>query len=137
MKIPVDSVSAERLRQHGVTNRELNHARIFVFNQQLGSAITLPLPVIGPVILIRRGWLVFDDDDHLADGPSLKVLRHELCHVRQILDWGGSAYIRRHILARIRTRSFYAKRAPEESTCYLAEAKVAGHYAALDQPGNN
>ena len=56
------------------------------------------------------------------------MLRHELCHVRQIQDWGGLAYIRRHIWARIKTRSILARTAIEESVCYSAQAKVTAFY---------
>ena len=128
MKIALDSPSAQRLMQHGVKRRELKAARIYVFNMQLGGAITLPFPIVGPVILIKRKWLVFDDDDELEDSAMLRLLRHELCHVRQILDWGGLAYLRRQLWARVKTLSLYAKTAPEESVCYSAQAKVLAFY---------
>ena len=128
MKIPLDSPSAERLGKHDVKLRELRAAHIFVFDWQAGAAITLPFPILGPVILIKRKWLVFDDEDELADDRSLRKLRHEFCHVRQILDWGGLTYMRRQVWARIKTRNLYAKAAPEESPCYSAEAKVEGYY---------
>ncbi len=128
MKIQPDGPSAERLRKHDVKLRELKAAHIFVLDWQAGAAITLPFPILGPVILIKRKWLVFDDEDELADDRSLKKLRHEFCHVRQILDWGGLTYMRRQVWARFKTRNLYAKTAPEESACYSAEAKVEGYY---------
>ena len=48
--------------------------------------------------------------------------------MRQILDWGGLTYVRRQVWARVKTRDLYAKAAPEESSCYSAEAKVEGYY---------
>lgn len=128
MKIALESPSAQRLMQHGVRHRELKAARIYVFDMQLGAAITLPIPILGPTILIKRSWLVFDDDDELEDSARLRILRHELCHVRQILDWGGLAYMRRQLWARVKTLSLYAKTAPEESVCYSAQAKVLAFY---------
>ena len=128
MKISLDSPSADRLMKHGVKTRELKATRIFVFNMQVGDAITLPFPILGPVILIKRRWLVFDDDDELEDSVKIKMLRHELCHIRQIQDWGGIAYMRRQIWARIKTRSILARTAKEESVCYSAQAKVEAFY---------
>ena len=72
--------------------------------------------------------LVFDDDDELVDSARLSILRHELCHVRQMPDWGALAYICRQLWARVKTRSLYAKTAPEESVCYSALAKVLAFY---------
>ena len=134
MKIDLESPSAELLKKHNVAKRELKAARIFVFGYQFGAAITLPIPILGPTILIKRKWLVYDDNDELEDAESIKMLRHELCHVRQILDWGGLAYVRRHILARIKTRNLYARSAPEESDCYWAQAQVEAHYHQGGEP---
>ena len=128
MKIQPDSPSAERLMKHDVRLRELDAAHIFVFDWQAGAAITLPFPIVGPVILIKRKWLVYDDEDELADDQSLKKLRHEFCHVRQILDWGGPTYMRRQVWARFKTRNLYAKAASEESACYSAEDEVEDYY---------
>ena len=114
--------------QHGVELSELEAARIYAFDWQLGAAITLAVPILGPVILIKRKWLAYDADGELADSESLKKLRHEMCHVRQILDWGGLAYFRRQLWARVKTGSLYAKTSPEESECYAAEAKVTCFY---------
>ncbi len=129
MKIKLDSPSAERLKKHGVALRELKAAHIFVFDMQAGAAITLPFPILGPVILIKRKWLVFNDNDELEDSARVRILRHELCHVRQILDWGALAYMRRQLWARLRTLNLYTKTTPEESVCYTAQAKVAAHYS--------
>ena len=114
---------------HDVGLRELKAAHIFVFDMQVGAAITLPFPILGPVILIKRKWLVFGDDDELEDSARIRIQRHELCHVRQILDWGALPYLRRQLWARVRTLNLYAKTTPEESVCYTAQARVAAHYS--------
>ena len=128
MRIALESPSAKRLMQHGVDPRELRASRIYVFDFQAGAAITLPIPILGPTILIKRKRLVFDEDNELEDSERLAFLRHELCHVRQILDWGGLAYMRRQLWARVKTLSLYAKTAPEESACYSAQAEVEAFY---------
>ncbi len=133
MKLQPDTPSASRLMQHGVQLTELEAARIYVFDWQVGAAITLAVPRFGPVILIKRRWLVYDDGGELADNESLKKLRHEMCHVRQILDWGGLTYLRRQLWARVKTGSLYARASPEESGCYIAEAKVTCIYRSRHQ----
>jgi hypothetical protein len=130
MKIALDSLSARTLAVHGVKPRELQAANILVFDFQLGGAITLPFPVLGPVILIKSRWLRYDGDGELEDAATLKVVRHELCHVVQILDWGGLAYLVRHVMARIRSRNLFAKDQPEEKCCYRAGQRVEDHYSA-------
>lgn len=133
MKLQPDTPSASRLMRHGVELSELQAARIYVFDWQVGAAITLAVPLLGPVILIKRRWLVYDDDGELADDESLKKLRHEMCHVRQILEWGGLAYLRRQLWARVKTGSLYARASSEESECYTAEANVTRFYRSQGQ----
>lgn len=79
---------------------------------QLGGAFTLPGrgPVLA-VIRYRRAAVLTD--------PRWQHLRtHEWCHVRQLLSWGKRAYVRRQILARVRTMSLLARSDPVESDCY-------------------
>ena len=133
LKLQPDTPSASRLMQHGVKLSELEAVRIFVFDWQAGAAITLAVPLLGPVILIKRRWLVYDAGGELADNESLKKLRHEMCHVRQILDWGGLVYLRRQLWARVKTGSLYARASPEERECYTAEARVTCFYRSRQQ----
>ncbi|PZC47514.1 MAG: hypothetical protein C1O27_001461 [Chloroflexi bacterium] len=128
MKIPLNSPSAGLLRLHGVADDRIKATRIFVFNRQKGGAITLPLPFLGPTILIKSHWLVRGPDGELEDCDSLELLCHELCHVRQIQEWGAFAYLRRQLLARIKTRSVFAKSAPEEAECYEIQQRVHQRY---------
>ena len=128
MKIALESPSAELLKSHGVLERELERARILVLNFQFGAAFTLPLPFLGPTIFIKRKWLRRDERGELEDSERIKMLCHELCHVRQILGWGGLVYLARHLFARLRTLSIYARSASEESECYCVQARVEEHY---------
>ena len=128
MRFAVSSPSGALLMQRGVAERELTAARVYVLNFQVGAAITLPVPFFGPVILIKSAWLAWDDAGELTDTEHVKVLCHEYCHVRQILDWGTMAYAARHLWARVRTRSLLAKSAPEESECYEVTRTVEAHY---------
>ena len=133
MRIKPGSANAGLLQRHGVKPRELEAARIFVFNLQLGGGITLPLPFFGPTILLKSKWLVYDQSGQLEDSSSIKMLRHELCHVRQILDWGTRSYLRRQIWARVRSFSLYARSSPEEADCYLAQTEVEDYYLARER----
>ena len=128
MRFQATSPSGAFLMQRGVSERELAAARVFVFNFQVGAAITLPLPFFGPVILIKRAWLAKDVAGELADTEHVKILCHEFCHVRQILAWGTCAYAAKHLWARVRTLSLSAKSAPVESECYDVQRAVGAHY---------
>ena len=128
MKIQLDSPSSRLLQKHGVSRNVLETTRIYVFNFQFGAAITLPFLFVGPVVLIKRKWLVYDENNDLQDSGSIQMLCHELCHARQIVDWGTLKYLARHLLARVKTRNLYAKSAIEESECYAVQCKVAEHY---------
>ena len=128
MKIPLNSSSAGLLRLHGVADDRIKATRIFVFNRQKGGAITLPLPFLGPSILIKSHWLVRGPDGELEDSDRLQLLCHELCHVRQIQEWGALTYLRKQLFARIKTRSILAESAPEEKECYEVQQEVHPHY---------
>ena len=128
MRIATDNPSADRLARHGVGPSEIAATRFYVFNYQKGAAITLPVPFLGPVVLIKGERLVRDADDELTDGPDIRFPVHELCHARQVLDWGTLRYLARHIRARIQTRSILAKSAPEEVPCYEAQEAAEASY---------
>lgn len=72
---------------------------------QPGAAITLPVPFCGPVIFHKRP----------LEGA---LLRHELCHVRQLRRWGNIPYVCKHVWARVTSRSLMAKDHPVEKECY-------------------
>ncbi len=101
----------------GVDPENLATTRFITFNLQLGDAITLPIPFVGPVVLIKSKFLEFDGHE-LKDAPSLWLLRHELCHVAQIRRWGSLGYVLKHLWARMRTRSILATDSDVEAECY-------------------
>ena len=128
MRFQPGSPSAQRLAQHGVDEAEIAATRWYVWNFQIGAAITLPVPFLGPVVFIKDGRLPIGADGELEDAQDLRFPVHELCHARQVLDWGTARYIVRHLLARIRTFSVLAKSAAEEVPCYDAQQRVWDHF---------
>lgn len=134
MRISPESRSAQVLTFHGVGRRQLEATRVFVWNFQLGSAITLPVPIVGPSIFIKRAWLDYDEDGELRDSAHIKMLCHEFCHIHQIQEWGSVKYVARHLLARIRTRSVLARSAPEEEECYSVQERVGRYYEDRSGP---
>ena len=132
MRIRSGSRGERILTSHGVGLREIEATRIYVLNFQKGAAITLALPFLGPTILIKRAWLGLDENNELTDSWHMQMLCHELCHVRQMQEWGSLRYMARHLLARIKTRSVLAKSAPEERECYEVQERVAQHYRDRD-----
>lgn len=128
MRFQANSPSGALLMQRGVGEPELAKARVYVFNFQVGAAITLPLPFFGAVILIKGAWLARDTAGELTDTEHVKMLCHEFCHVRQILAWGTCAYAAKHLWARVRTFSLLANSAPEEAECYDVQRAVEAHY---------
>ena len=101
----------------GVDPEDLRKAYIVPFNLQLGGAITLPVPLLGAIILIKSKHLEFEGHE-LRDSSLLSLLRHELCHVSQFRRWGTALYILRHIWARIQTLSVLAADSSVELGCY-------------------
>lgn len=85
--------------------------RVITFPLFSRSALTLPIPFGGALILVgrKRDWL---GDESLR--------RHELCHVAQIERMGTIKYLLVHIWARIKTRDIYAVNDPIEKECYDA-----------------
>ena len=133
MRIDISSPSAQSLRQHGVSDEAIEKTRIVLFNQQAGDSITLPLPLWGPFIFIKAKHLHFDSptdgsEPQLEDGPSVALLRHEFCHVDQILKRDTVKYMSRQIWARFKARNLYAKETLEKSPCYHAVEDIRERY---------
>ena len=101
----------------GVEPEDLARVHIIRFDFQVGAAITLPVPILGPAIFIKSKWLDFEGQE-LRDDRSLSLLRHELCHVAQIRRWGAVSYVMRHLWARVHTFSVLARSSSVEAGCY-------------------
>ena len=133
MRITPDSISGKRLRQHGVSSRALRKSRIFFLFWQPMNSFMLPVPIIGPVVLIRRALLGRDVDGELPDGPALALLVHQLCHVHQRLEWGIYPYLWRHLWQRLALRGIPIQHRQVERECYYLTRQVEEHYADIQE----
>ena len=131
MKIDPASAAGALLVQFGVTPDELRAASFHRWDLQLGGAITVALPGRRARILMRSHYLPTGADGQLTVGSHLSTVRHELCHVRQLSQWGFLGYWWRHLMARIRTRSVLAQESEEERPCYEAQAQARDELANL------
>ena len=122
MKIAPASAAGQKLMSFGVTAQELDAASFLRLDWQFGSAVTLALPGGKCLVLIKGKYLEKDETGGLRLTPALGYFRHELCHVGQALRWGFFGYWRRHLWARLKTRSILAKESDAERPCYEAGA---------------
>ncbi|MBI4305350.1 MAG: hypothetical protein HY678_03425 [Chloroflexi bacterium] len=129
MRIRPETPAGRRLLSWGVTATHLGRTRIFGWDLQRGGAITIALPLRLALIPIRRRYLVRDAQGELADGPHLALIRHEFCHVQQNSEWGFLGYWRRHLLARLRSRSLLAAESDVEAPCYEAQRHATADFA--------
>ena len=112
MMIDPGSDLGRRLIASGVPEVDLLHTRIRVWRFQ--GALTAALPGGRATILCPRTWI----EDQKGYGYAW---RHETVHVAQAARWGFVGYWRRHLAARLRTRSLLAKDDPVEIEAYEAE----------------
>ena len=101
---------------------------VFRWDLQPGAAGAFPLSGRTAVILAKSRYLPQDSAGRLRDGRHVALLRHEFCHVRQMLEWGTMTYLGRHIAARIRTRSILARDSDVERPCYEAQYRAQAEY---------
>lgn len=128
MKIGPDSVAGRRLLGWGVTERELERARLYRWNWQKGGAITVALPFKRAFIFLQSRYLVTGGGGDLTDGRHLALIRHEFCHVAQLQRWGFAGYWLRHLWARVRTRNLLAANSEVEAPCYEAQRLATRDY---------
>ncbi|GEM_PF-1760116 len=99
----------------------------------INGGITLILPFGKAIVIIESRYLRRDETGELIVDRQIALLRHELCHVQQGEDWGTLGYWRRHIWARIKSRSMAAKETDVECCCCDALREVsAKHLVMLD-----
>lgn len=128
MRFAPDSVSGQRLMANGVGEAEIASTRFVVWNKQKGYAITLPIPFLGMLVFIKSDHLVRDENGDLADTTEIRYPIHELCHSKQVLDWGVLRYYWRHLTTRIKARDLIVRDSDVEVPCYEIEADVKAKY---------
>lgn len=129
MRFPSDSVTGKRLRRHGVSSRALNAARVFGIIWPRSTGFILPLPFIGPTIIIARRYLDRELDGQLADNSTLAYLVHQYCHVLQRLEWGSVIYAWRHIWVRLISKGIETPRLQVEREAYEAARMTRESYS--------
>lgn len=131
-RIRPDSEAGQFLVGQGVTEAELNTATFRVLNWQAGDALTVVWPFGGATIFIKSSFLRPDSDGDLPVDRKLPLIRHELFHVKQGIDWGFIKYWTKHLWARVRHLSISAKSSSVEAPAYELQRTAD---TALDQLG--
>ena len=129
MRFLQDSVTGKRLRRHGVSSRALDSARVFGIIWPHSTGFILPLPFVGPMIIIGRRYLDRELDGQLADNSTLAYLVHQYCHVLQRLEWGVVMYAWRHIWVRLISKGIETPRLQVEREAYEAARMTRESYS--------
>jgi hypothetical protein len=132
IRISEDSPAGRFFTSQGVSSEALNATKFRVLNWQAGDALTVVWPFGRATVFARSRFLETGDDGELEVSRRLPLLRHELFHVQQGLDWGFAGYWARHLWARVRHFSISAKSSSVEAPAYVAHAAA---HAALDELG--
>lgn len=132
VRIEAGSPAGQFLISQGVSEAALGAAKFRVLNWQAGDALTVMWPLGSATIFVRSRFLELGADGELEVSRRLPLLRHELFHVQQGLDWGFFGYWAKHLWARVRHRSISAKKSSVEAPAYVVQ--YAAH-DALDQKG--
>ena len=128
MRILADSPSGRRLRRHGVSSNALSKTRVYPVGWLTGIRVTVPLPLFGTAVFIKRDMLKWDAEGELAEGPELAPLVHQLCHAHQRLEWGLVRYLWRHLRARLRRGYGPIRFSQVERECYEAARQTVEYY---------
>ncbi len=126
MRILSTSAAGAELQTFGVSTGHLDRTTFWGWRKPfISGGLTVVLPFGKTIVIIESRYLRKDADGELIIDRQIALPRHELCHVQQGEDWGVLGYWRRHIWARIKSRSMGAKETDVERHCYEALRKVA------------
>ena len=132
IRIRPESPAGRFLIAQGVSATALNSTTFRTLNWQAGDALTVMWPFGRATVFIRSRFLETDSVGELPVGRRLPLIRHELFHVQQGLEWGFLSYWARQLWARLRHLSISARESSVEAPAY--EAQHTAH-AALDETG--
>ncbi|MBI4202253.1 MAG: hypothetical protein HY532_03960 [Chloroflexi bacterium] len=124
MRISPESTSGTRLRKYGVSVKALRSTTLVRVWWMPLAAVTIPLPIGGCMMVVRRRALVRDSEGALADSGALAPLVHQFCHVHQRLEWGFALYIARHVWNRLAPRGVPEQALQVEREAYRAAREV-------------
>lgn len=140
MKISPSGPAGRHLLSLGVEEEDLAAASFHRCDWQVGAAVALALPWGRCLIMMKSKYLRTDGNGELVASAQMHLHRHELCHVAQARRWGFFGYWRRHLRARIATRSLLAKHSDVERPCYEAAAatyqELIKTYPPVQGPGS-
>ncbi len=124
MLFPPDCISGKRLRKYGVSSAALKRVHVYAVAWFPKEAMTVPIPFLGCVILVRKNLLDVELDGVLADSSALGVLIHQYCHAYQRLQWGFLPYFWRHFWSWAALRGVPVVHRQVERECYEAVRQV-------------
>ena len=121
MKILSTTAAGVELQMYGVDVAHLDSTTFWGWrNLFISGSLTVVLPFGKAIVIIESRYLRKDANGQLVIDRELPLLQHEVCHVLHGEDWGTLGYWRRHIWARIKSRSIAAKETDVERHCYEA-----------------
>ena len=135
MRFHPASVNGKQLRQFGVSSKALAKTHVYAVPWMPIPAVTIPLPIVGCVTLIRQklSGMTGDRDGALAGSAVMVPLVHQLCHAHQRLEWGVFLYVWRHLRARLFTNGVPFKHSQVERECYIAASLALEYYSSYEE----
>ena len=136
MRFAPNSITGKRLRQHGVSSRALEKTRVYAIPWTPVRGLTVPLPLIGAIILIGKKYLDQELDGELGDSAALAPLIHQYTHVHQRLEWGIYLYFWRHMWIRLFPRGVPIRHRQAEREAYMLAQKAQEFYSTAGEAQN-